>query len=202
MRAPRAVIVVAGGRSHRFGSDKLAHRIGGRTLLERTVGAARGAGTVVLVTAADPPPSVAVAVSESPQWGGPCAAIAAGVDAVSAVAPEGADVIILPADLADPVAAVAALLTVDSGVLVDGAGRPQWLLARAPLADLRARVAELRRERPVLDGLSAAALLSVVEGRHSVADGVCADIDMPSDLPNPSPSSADLRAKELAHGTV
>jgi molybdopterin-guanine dinucleotide biosynthesis protein A len=201
VRAPGAVIVVAGGRSRRFGSDKLGHRIGCRTLLERTVEAAGHAGPVVLVTAADPPPSVVVAVSESPRWGGPCAAIAAGVDAVASLAPEDADVLILPADLADPVSAVAALLA-EGGVLVDGDGHPQWLLARAPLAGLRARIAELRRERPTLDGLSAAALLSVVESRHPVADDVCADIDVPSDLPQSSPSSADRRAKELAHGTV
>ncbi|MGO4534697.1 molybdenum cofactor guanylyltransferase [Leifsonia sp. 2MCAF36] len=212
MRPPAAVIVVAGGRSSRFGSDKLAHRVDGRTLLERTVDAVRGCGPVVLVTGAEVPAeagaALAAAVSESPRWGGPCAAIAAGVDAVAgldALARDDAastDILVLPADLADPVAALSALLAVDSGVLVDRTGHPQWLLARAPLEALRSRIAELRRERPGLDGLSASALLSVVEGRHPVDDSVCADIDTPGDLPRLEASSSAANAKESSHGTV
>ncbi|MGO4595619.1 DUF6457 domain-containing protein [Leifsonia sp. 2TAF2] len=191
MTGVAAVIVVAGGRSSRFGSDKLSHRVGDATLLERTVDAAGAAGRVVLVTAAEVPAGVAVAVSESPRWGGPCAAIAAGVDAVvrdalvsdAAVqdAPAG-DVLILPADLADPHAATAALTAIEEGILTDADGHPQWLLARAPLAALERRAAELRQERGALDGLSARDLLAVVRGRHAVAGPVWTDIDTPDDL--------------------
>ncbi|MGH1550278.1 NTP transferase domain-containing protein [Leifsonia poae] len=192
-----AVIVVAGGRSSRFGADKLQHRIGGRTLLERTVDAAGACAPVVLVGAVDAPPGVAVGVSEWPRWGGPCAAIAAGVEAVPGI--EG-DALIVSADLADPVAALSALLALEAGVLTAG-GRPQWLLARAPLAALRARLDALRADRPTLAGASAAALVDVVEARHAVDPQVCADIDTPSDLPHALPFAADP-TRELIHGTV
>ena len=194
MDGAAAVIVVAGGRSSRFGADKLQHRIGGRTLLERTVDAAGASAPVVVVGAADAPAGVAVAVSEWPRWGGPCAALAAGVDAVAGV--EG-DVLIVSADLVDPDAALSALRALDAGVLVDDGGRPQWLLARAPLAALRERLATLRADRSTLVDASAAALVDVVTARHRVDARICADIDTPSDLPQ----TADT-AKELLHGTV
>ncbi|WP_285114986.1 NTP transferase domain-containing protein [Leifsonia sp. fls2-241-R2A-40a] len=193
-----AVIVVAGGRSTRFGADKLRHRIDGRTLLQRTVDAAAAVGDVVLVSAADEiPAGVSVAVSESPRWGGPCAAIAAGVDAAGVV-DAAADALILPADLADPWSTVAALTGIDQGVLTDADGHPQWLSARAPLAALTARVAELRRGRATLAGLSARDLLGGIRGRHRVSGFVCADIDTPDDLP----AFPAVPEKEPVHGTV
>ncbi len=190
-----AVIVIAGGRSSRFGADKLQHRIGGRTLLERTVDAARACGPVIVVGAGEIPPGVTVAVSEWPRWGGPCAAIAAGVDALAGI--EG-EALLLSADLVDPAATVAALQAAGAGVLTDAGGRPQWLLARAPLDALRARIASLRVDRPTLADLPARAVVSVVDARHQVDGRVCADVDTPSDLPLP----AAERAKELLHGTV
>ncbi|RDV43618.1 hypothetical protein DOE76_16920 [Leifsonia sp. ku-ls] len=174
-----AVIVVAGGRSTRFGSDKLQHRIHGRTLLERTTAAAAAVAPVVLVTAGDVPGGVGVAVSESPQWGGPCAAVAAGVDAVAGAG----DVLVVPADLADPEAALGALTSIPAGVLTDADGHPQWLLARSPLASLRRRVAELRSSGGELAGLPASALFRELPGRYAVPAAVCADIDTPTDLP-------------------
>ncbi|MDN4613266.1 NTP transferase domain-containing protein [Leifsonia sp. F6_8S_P_1B] len=229
-----AAIVLAGGRSSRFGSDKLEAVVDGRSLLTRAVEAAVEAGCdpVVVVTArevvageasaggASPFASEAVddaeaagrvvTVSEWPRWGGPCAAVAAGVEALGTstpsrdLAPTGRvlpggplardDVLILPADLADPAAAVAAL-AVSPGpcVLRDADGREQWLLARASVAALRARLDGLRAEATLAD-LPARALL----GGLPVADPalsplITADIDRPADL--------DL-LKELSHGTV
>ena len=198
MDGAAAVIVVAGGRSRRFGRDKLQYRIGGRTLLERTGEAAAACGPVIVVGAGDVPAGAAVAVSEWPRWGGPCAAIAAGVDAVAGV--EG-DVLIVSADLSDPDAALEALAAIEAGVLVDTGGRPQWLLARVPLAALRTRLAALRTDLPTLAGASAAALVDVVEARHAVDPRICADIDTPSDLPQTDTLGADT-SKELLHGTV
>ena len=196
MTRGEAVIVVAGGRSTRFGSDKLRHVIDGRTLLERTVDAARGADVVVLVSASETPEGVYIAVSENPRWGGPCAAVAAGVDALAAS--PATDVLILAADLANPASAISALRSIDAGVLTDADGSPQWLLARSPRAVLERRIAELRGERGALDGLPASALLGVVDGRHRAPADVHADIDSPADLP-----SADRTAsEERTHGTV
>ncbi|MFP3466997.1 molybdenum cofactor guanylyltransferase [Leifsonia sp. SIMBA_070] len=202
MTRAAAIVVVAGGRSSRFGSDKLKHRVGERTLLERTLDAVRDLGQVVLVTAAEIVDDGLVTVSEYPRWGGPCAAVVAGLDAVSVSSPD-APVLILPADLADPVAAVAALEGIDDGVLVDESGRTQWLLARAPLAVLRARSEELRSAPGGVDGLPVSALLGVISARHEAPGRASADIDTPADLATVfSPDPASLPEEELIHGTV
>ncbi|MEN0085237.1 MAG: NTP transferase domain-containing protein [Leifsonia sp.] len=186
--AVAAVVVVAGGRSTRFGSDKLQHRVQGRTLLERTTAAAAAVGPVVLVTA-EGVPAAGIAVSEYPRWGGPCAAVAAGVDAVDGPG----DVLVVPADLADPASALAALTRIPGGVLTDEDGHPQWLLARAPVADLRARLAGLRSSGADLAGLPASALLRHLPGRHPVPAAACADIDTPADLAAAPPPSSPRR---------
>jgi hypothetical protein len=109
-------------------------------------------------------------------------------------------VLILAADLAAPDQAVAALSGIREGVLTDADGHPQWLLARVPLAALRARVAALRQEHPSLDGLPASALLGSLEGRHPVAASVHADIDRPADLAG-LPATAPAQEDRI-HGTV
>nr|WP_246312789.1 NTP transferase domain-containing protein [Leifsonia shinshuensis] len=138
---PPAAIVIAGGRSTRFGSDKLLAEVGGRTLLQRTMEAVSGCATVVLVSATNETvPRGVVTVSEYPRWGGPCAGIAAGVAALPA---EASETLIVSADLARPRNTIAALHAIDAGVLADGDGNVQWLLARVPVAALRAQLAEL-----------------------------------------------------------
>ena len=108
------------------------------------------------------------------------------------------DALILPADLADPGAAVSALLSAETGVLTDEDGRPQWLLARAPILALRARVAELRASGASLAGLSARDLLGALPGRLPAAAAACADIDTRDD----AAEARRLYSKELAYGTV
>ena len=44
-----AVVVLAGGRSRRFGTDKLAHEIDGRTLLAHTLDALPVDAEIILV---------------------------------------------------------------------------------------------------------------------------------------------------------
>ncbi|MFP3380420.1 hypothetical protein SB767_29310, partial [Bacillus sp. SIMBA_069] len=77
---------------------------------------------------------------------------------------------------------VAALEGIDDGVLVDESGRTQWLLARAPLAVLRARSEELRSAPGGVDGLPVSALLGVISARHEAPGRAPADIDTPADL--------------------
>jgi molybdopterin-guanine dinucleotide biosynthesis protein A len=177
---PPAAIVIAGGRSTRFGSDKLLAEVAGRTLLERTMEAVGACATVVLVSAAtETVPRGVVTVSEYPRWGGPCAAIAAGVAALPGELDE---TLIVSADVARPADAVAALHGMVAGVLADEGGNAQWLLARVPLAALRARLAELDASGGA-DGLPARALIGhlglpiVPAHRDAVAD-----IDEPHDL--------------------
>jgi molybdopterin-guanine dinucleotide biosynthesis protein A len=177
---PPAAIVVAGGRSTRFGSDKLAAELGGRTLLERTLSAVSGCDAVVLVSATSTDlPDHIVRVSEYPRWCGPAAAIAAGVAAL----PDGArETLIVAADLANPEAAVTALLALQAGVLADAEGHPQWLLARAPAAALRDRLGELRAAGGT-EGRPARAVVGELGlPLVCVTAAAIADIDLPDDL--------------------
>ena len=83
-------IILAGGRSSRFGSDKLAIDIDGRTMLQRAVDAVAVVApriVVVLAPDADPPPPAALdhrldIVHDKAPFLGPLAGLAAGLDAV------------------------------------------------------------------------------------------------------------------------
>lgn len=79
-----SAIVLAGGRSSRFGRDKLAEPIGGRPLLEHAIDAVRPFATEILVVAApDASPAVAedVRVVHDPaSFGGPLLGLATGLD--------------------------------------------------------------------------------------------------------------------------
>ncbi len=77
------VVVLAGGTSRRFGSDKLAAPLGGSTVLDTVLGSLPPEWPVVVV---GPPRECRRPVTwtrEDPPGGGPLAGVAAGVDAVT-----------------------------------------------------------------------------------------------------------------------
>ena len=135
-------IIVAGGRAKRLGGiDKTALVWQGRSLLDGVVAAASGARrTCVVGSDADLPASVLRAV-ERPRWGGPAAAIVAGLEALAGDSAAGTDwVLVLAGDLVHADAAVGLLLdtaagltadelTADGLISVDPDGRRQPLLA-------------------------------------------------------------------------
>lgn len=179
------VVVLAGGRSSRFGSDKLAAPVGGEPLLDRLLGGLPGDWPVVLVG----PARVTVRPSahwtrESPPWGGPLAAVAAGMraadsDEVVVVAGDmpwaGPVVRDLAAALREAPVAVAAVAAVDD----DGHVNP--LLA----AYRRVAVLDL-----VTDGGSdgrAKRLLSLPHRTLRVPGAPGRDVDVPSDLDGVGP---------------
>ena len=87
-RAPGAsAIVLAGGRSSRFGRDKLAEPIDGQSLLLHAIEAVRALASEVLVIAApdgDPDvPSDVVVVHDPSPYEGPLAGLAAGLRAAN-----------------------------------------------------------------------------------------------------------------------
>lgn len=112
MTDPRiGAIVLAGGRSSRFGRDKLAEPIDGRTLLDHAIAAVQTiAGTVVVVLAPgasrDLPAEVIVA-HDSDAYEGPLAGLAAGLAALPA---DVARVVVVGGDMPSLQAAVLTLL--------------------------------------------------------------------------------------------
>ena len=184
--------MLAGGRSSRFGRDKLAESIGGRPLLEHTIDAVRPFASEMLVVvapgASPPVPPDVVLVRDPSPFEGPLAGLLAGLG----VARE-AIVLVTAGDMPELLPAVVeALLAgldeidVDAAVL-EHAGRPRPL----PMATRRdpalAATASLidaaeRRLGSLLEAL-ATTVIAEATWRALDPDGRSVrDIDTPGDL--------------------
>jgi molybdopterin-guanine dinucleotide biosynthesis protein A len=185
LAAPRvAALVLAGGRSRRFGSDKLATPVAGRPLLDAALDAAVSAAdaqVVVVGPVERPLPPGVLVTREDPAYAGPFAAVAAGLELVDADV-----VLVLAGDLLDPAPAIPVLLDAlasapraDAAVLVDEHGRRQPLLAAFRVLPLRGCVVGVdtdgRAAGELLDGLRLVEVLDAV--------GWSRDVDAPDDLP-------------------
>ncbi|RPE33635.1 molybdopterin-guanine dinucleotide biosynthesis protein A [Kitasatospora cineracea] len=138
-------VVVAGGAGRRLGgADKPALTVGGRTLLDRVLAACADARQTLVVGPERPTERAGVRwLREDPPGGGPLAAVAAALPAVTAPR-----VLLLAADLpfldAATVRRLLAALDGDGGdrcdgaLLVDAGGRDQPLAAAYRTAPLRA----------------------------------------------------------------
>ncbi|HWD61912.1 MAG TPA: NTP transferase domain-containing protein [Humibacter sp.] len=155
-------IILAGGRASRLdGVDKPALIVGGARLVDRAIAAAGvlAADAIVLVgphrarTAAPDTAALLIAVREDPPFGGPVAALAAGLTKVTATF-----ILLLAADLPHVELAVDRLATMienvaggsepentaaDGLVLVDAAGRDQWLTGIYRAESLRSAIGGL-----------------------------------------------------------
>ena len=188
-------IILAGGRSSRLGGVAKASLLrDGRTLLQLAIDAARAAGGRVVVVGPEARTTAPVRfVRERPVFGGPAAAIAAGLDALrDGVADEGpTQVAVLACDMPDAAPALAAVLDAaaaaaatgteaDGWVAVDDSGREQSLLAVYRREALGGRVAALRASQPSGDlaGVSVRQLLAgLVLRQVPIPDGGSADVD-------------------------
>ncbi len=189
----RSAVVLAGGASRRFGSDKLAHRIGGVSLLERSVRAVAGlVDEIVVVTAPGrPEPTFDLGAAAAPvrfvadteAHGGPLVGLRAGLGAA-----RGATVLVVGGDMPSLVPGVLALLLErPPAALADAAGvlRPlPCCLDRGTAlaaADLLLAAGE-RRLRALLGELGTAALPWPGWQAIDPAGLSLVDVDEPGDL--------------------
>lgn len=182
------VLILAGGRGSRLGGvDKGALRLGDATLRERLAPSLRGARSIVVVGSEPLAGVPSVLVREKPAFGGPVAAVAAGLDVLAADSPVLA---LLAIDLPYAAEALPLLLDawvgaaeqVDGIVAVDSTGWRQPLLAVYGSGRLRAAVADLARDRGGVGGSSMRQLLAPLDLRElPVPDRLAADVDTPAD---------------------
>lgn len=186
-RPDRQAIVVAGGRASRLGGiDKCALEGNGTSLLERALLAAGPVDTVIVGRGTVTQSATRVRyVDETPRFGGPVAAIAAGLASL-----DGQPwTLVLAGDLPEVGSAVPLLLAafgrprfpaaVDGVVAADGGGRVQPLLGLYRTTALERALHAL----PAIDGASVRALLSpLVLAAITVPDACCADVDTPDDV--------------------
>jgi molybdopterin-guanine dinucleotide biosynthesis protein A len=193
--SPLWAVVLAGGASTRFGSDKLDTLLGEQTVLEHAVRGLPPGTRVVVVGPVRPGLAVDRPiryVREDPPRGGPAAAMVAGLRVVLGEAAPGTDatIVVLPGDapaagraaellievlLADP--AVAAAVGVD----LDGREQPLQLALRRSAAERLITAAG----PDAGCGASARALVRTLGNdlrRVPLIDDLHADIDTPADL--------------------
>ncbi|MFZ0324689.1 MAG: molybdenum cofactor guanylyltransferase [Actinomycetes bacterium] len=190
-------IVLAGGGARRFGSDKLAHDIDGRPLLDRALDAVTGARTVVVVGPRRATERTVVWAQEEPPGGGPLAGIAAGLPLIRS-----RYVLLLAGDMPRAATAVNQLVDVLAGsnnpsvpstsgatdpvrAMVDRHDRLQPLTALWPCDVLTRRLRELGD----VQGLAVMRLYDqgeVVRVR-ATQEATLLDVDTPADLPQGGP---------------
>lgn len=189
-----SAIVLAGGRSSRFGRDKLAEPLDGEPVLSRTVAAVLGVATdIVVVTGPDANVEVpaGVRIARDPSaYGGPLVGVLAGLAATrhEAVVVVGGDMPWLLPDVLTLM--LGALAPGNAVVALESGGRPQQL----PIA-LR-RDAGLQAARDLTDAgerrlgalLEALSVATIPEATWRAIDPDAAtlrDIDTPRDLSVP-----------------
>jgi molybdopterin-guanine dinucleotide biosynthesis protein A len=164
-------LILAGGRSSRLGGrPKSDLMVDGETLLDRTLRAVRDSGVRNVVVVGDDAPDGVIAVREDPAFGGPVAAIAAGLDAL----PVDSDaILVLACDMPAIAEALPALLAAPDVIAIDQ-GRAQHLTVVVSTAALRAAVAAL----PTVTGASMRDLLrGLTLVPVTVPDGSTDDVD-------------------------
>lgn len=173
-------VVLAGGRARRLGgADKSAFLLEGTTLLARVCAAVSEAERIVIVGAVDAPSERVEVVLENPPFGGPAAAIGAGLEALG---PEPSEfVAILACDLPHAAVAFAALYAAaahgfdaDALIAADDSGRHQTLLGIYRTSSLRTAI-ELAGP---LHGLSVRTLVAGLSfAEVPVPEGSTLDVD-------------------------
>jgi molybdopterin-guanine dinucleotide biosynthesis protein A len=188
-----AAIVLAGGRSSRFGRDKLAETIDGRPMLDHAIGAVAAIATEIVVVGPSDGASVArsdvVTVNDEHPFEGPLAGLAAGLHALD---PAVERVLVVGGDMPTLVPAVldrlvAALESHEAAVLADDDGpRPLPLAVRpsaaSPAVDRLIDHGE-RRLRALLGELDVDVVPPSTWRPLDPTGQTLRDVDVPEDLP-------------------
>ncbi|MDN5804036.1 MAG: NTP transferase domain-containing protein [Microlunatus sp.] len=160
-----AAVVLAGGASRRFGSDKLEAQVDGRPLLQLALDDLPDSARLAVVGPERPVPRSAVFLREDPPGGGPAAGLVVGLSWALGL---GAEVILtLPGDAPRGGRAAAELLTVllDSGasavVGVDDSGHDSVLQLALRRMAAQALVAAAGPE--AADGMSVRRLVAALD---------------------------------------
>jgi molybdopterin-guanine dinucleotide biosynthesis protein A len=186
-----SAVVLAGGRSSRFGRDKLAEPIDGRTLLAHAVEAVAAVAEEIVVVlspdAHEPPLPVAVRFAHDTEpYRGPLVGLLAGLEATT-----GNRVVVVAGDMPTLEPAVLGLLLDRIGparasALEDGGVTrplPMTVERRAALTICRGLVADGRRDlRSLLDGLAVSTVHETEWRSDDPGARTLRDIDRPSDL--------------------
>jgi molybdopterin-guanine dinucleotide biosynthesis protein A len=174
------VVVLAGGASRRFGTDKLDHDLDGTTLLDRALAGVPADLPVVVVGPSRTLARPVTFVPEDPPGGGPGAALISGLHAAL---DRGADVVVtLPGDAPDAGAAVPVLLRGLVGsaaaIGVDPGGRQQPLQVALSAAAAQVLIASAGATAGA--GASVRRMLGVLDLRPVPLDAAATlDIDTP-----------------------
>jgi molybdopterin-guanine dinucleotide biosynthesis protein A len=188
-----AAIVLAGGRSSRFGRDKLAEPIAGRPMLDHVIDLLRPIATdIVVVASAGAVPDVATDVSianDDRPYEGPLAGLVAGLRSLD---PGLERVLVVGGDMPTLVVPVLERL-VDSldrreaAVLADAGGpRPLPIaVRRAPATPVAERLLETgeRRLRALLGELDVDVIPPETWQLDDPTGQTLRDVDVPGDLP-------------------
>lgn len=174
-----SVVVLAGGQSIRFGSDKLAAPLSGSTVLDHLIAALPAAWPVVVVGERRATARAVVWTREEPPGGGPLAGIEAGLGCVGTglVAVVAGDMpYAVPGLLVLAAALAAAGPEVSAAVAVDDEDHANPLLAVYRAASVRDVM-----PRPA-HGRAAKTLLTLPHLRVPVGGVTSRDVDTPADL--------------------
>jgi len=193
-----SAIVLAGGRSERFGSDKLAATVGGMPLLDRAIEAVAAVADDLVIAGPGRSswpalPHATIRFIPDPEpFGGPLQALAGGLEDVRneiALVIAGDMPELVPAVLEALVAELAAKPADDAVILVDpvdpGRRQPLPMALRVRAGRAAAAAARAAGDRSIVRLLDRLAVASLAVDRWRALDPdgrTLADVDRPEDL--------------------
>jgi len=197
-------IVLAGGRSSRFGSAKLAAELDGRSLLDHVIEAvaAVASETIVVIAPTGPPPRLPSGVRivrDRDAFGGPLAGVAVGLEVATgevALVVGGDMPRLRPRVLEAMLAALGTAGNAPAAVVLEADGDPSPLPAAiqvepARIAIMAALASGRRSLRALLDGLAVHAVPEEEWRGLDSAGDTLVDIDRPEDLERVRASDPD-----------